>query len=187
MVDFESTVRFIPDWFPGAGFKRRAKEVGQKMSDIERVPFNWAKAQIVSSSSGSILCRFLIASRQVVIMLIHLYQSTFTPKTDSASIVRWRKILRGAAQRYILGAAILCVFSKTLKSSFTDMFVKVVSALISFFFLMAMNPSVQEKAQADIDRIAPNRLPTLDDYDSLPYIRAIIKEVMRWAPVAPLG
>ena len=52
---------------------------------------------------------------------------------------------------------------------------------------MAMNPSVQEKAQADIDRVAPNRLPTLDDYDSLPYIRAIIKEVMRWAPVAPLG
>jgi len=44
-----------------------------------------------------------------------------------------------------------------------------------------------EKAQADIDRVAPNRLPTLDDYDSLPYIRAIIKEVIRWAPVAPLG
>jgi len=52
---------------------------------------------------------------------------------------------------------------------------------------MAMNPSVQEKAQADIDRVVPNRLPTLDDYDSLPYIKAIIKEVHRWGPVAPLG
>ena len=52
---------------------------------------------------------------------------------------------------------------------------------------MTMNPSVQEQAQADIDRVAPNRLPTLDDYDSLPYIRAIIKEVHRWGPVAPLG
>jgi len=55
---------------------------------------------------------------------------------------------------------------------------------MTFFFLMVVSPSVQEKAQADIDRIAPNRLPTLDDYDSLP---SIIKEVMRWAPVAPLG
>ena len=52
---------------------------------------------------------------------------------------------------------------------------------------MAMNPSVQKKAQADIDRVAPNRLPTLDDYDSLPYIRALIKEVIRWAPATPLG
>ena len=42
-----STVRFIPDWFPGAGFKRRAKEVGRETSIIERVPFDWAKAQIV--------------------------------------------------------------------------------------------------------------------------------------------
>ena len=49
MVDFESTVRFIPDWFPGAGFKRRAKEVGRELSDIEFVPFNWAKTQIVSN------------------------------------------------------------------------------------------------------------------------------------------
>ena len=64
--------------------------------------------------------------------------------------------------------------------------VKTVSTLKTFFFLMTVNPSVQEKAQADIDRVAPNRLPTLDDYDSLPYIRAI-KEVMRWGPVAPLG
>jgi cytochrome P450 len=59
--------------------------------------------------------------------------------------------------------------------------------LKTFFFLMAMNPSVQKKAQADIDRVAPNRLPTLDDYDSLPYIRAIVKEILRWGPVAPLG
>ena len=42
-----STVRFIPDWFPGAYFKRRAKEVGRETSDVEDVPFNWAKTQIV--------------------------------------------------------------------------------------------------------------------------------------------
>ncbi|KAH9482218.1 Cytochrome P450 monooxygenase 208 [Psilocybe cubensis] len=62
-----------------------------------------------------------------------------------------------------------------------------VSALTSFFLAMMMHPEVQKKAQADIDKIAPNRLPTFDDYDALPYIRAIIKEVLRWAPVVPLG
>jgi len=52
---------------------------------------------------------------------------------------------------------------------------------------MARYPDVQRRAQADVDNVAPNRLPTLDDYDSLPYIRAMIKEIIRWAPVAPLG
>ena len=52
---------------------------------------------------------------------------------------------------------------------------------------MALYPEVQRRAQEDIDRLASSRLPTLDDFNSLPYIRAIIKEVLRWGPVVPLG
>jgi cytochrome P450 len=62
-----------------------------------------------------------------------------------------------------------------------------VSALTTFFLVMALYPDVQKKAQADIDRLALNRLPTLDEFNSLPYIRAIIKEIVRWGPVVPLG
>lgn len=52
---------------------------------------------------------------------------------------------------------------------------------------MALYPEVQNRARADIDRVVSNRLPTFEDYDSLPYIKAIIKEILRWGPVAPLG
>jgi len=52
---------------------------------------------------------------------------------------------------------------------------------------MALHPEVQKRAQKDIDQLGSNRLPTLDDFDSLPYIKAIIKEVVRWGPVVPLG
>lgn len=52
---------------------------------------------------------------------------------------------------------------------------------------MALYPSVQKRAQEDIDQVVHDRLPTLDDFDSLPYLRAIIKEVSRWGPVAPLA
>ena len=53
---------------------------------------------------------------------------------------------------------------------------------------MELYPDVQKKAQQEIDRVTGgNRLPTLDDYDSLPYMRALVKEVIRWAPVAPIG
>jgi len=44
------------------------------------------------------------------------------------------------------------------------------------------------KAQAEIDRVVGrSRLPKFSDYDNLPYIRALVKEVLRWRPVAPAG
>ena len=53
---------------------------------------------------------------------------------------------------------------------------------------MMMYPEVQRKAQEEIDRvIGHDRLPTLADQASLPYIDAVAKEVLRWNPVAPLG
>lgn len=42
------TVRFVPSWFPGAGFKRQAIVWQKRLSEIENTPFNWAKQQIVS-------------------------------------------------------------------------------------------------------------------------------------------
>ena len=60
--------------------------------------------------------------------------------------------------------------------------------MIALFLAMALNPEVQEKAHAEIDAvIGPDRLPDFEDRPSLPYINAIVKEVMRWHQVAPLG
>lgn len=53
---------------------------------------------------------------------------------------------------------------------------------------MALHPKVQEKAREEIHRVVgTNRLPTIDDKESLPYINALLLEVLRWHPVAPLG
>ncbi|KAM0424378.1 hypothetical protein ACHAPT_010526 [Fusarium lateritium] len=53
---------------------------------------------------------------------------------------------------------------------------------------MTLSSDVQRKAQEEIDRVIGNeRLPTLADRPSLPYIEAIVKEVLRWHPVAPMG
>ncbi|KDR77596.1 hypothetical protein GALMADRAFT_245744 [Galerina marginata CBS 339.88] len=62
-----------------------------------------------------------------------------------------------------------------------------VSALKSFILLMALHPEIQKRAQDDIDSISPNRLPVLDDFKSLPFIRSIVKETLRWGPVSPMG
>jgi hypothetical protein len=52
-------VRFLPSWFPGAGFKRTAIEHGKRMSRVDTVPFNWTKQQIVSLVKK--FCEFLLS------------------------------------------------------------------------------------------------------------------------------
>jgi len=53
---------------------------------------------------------------------------------------------------------------------------------------MSLYPEVQAQAQAEMDRVVgQGRLPSWDDHDSLPYLEALVKEVLRWNPVAPLG
>ena len=53
---------------------------------------------------------------------------------------------------------------------------------------MMMYPEARRKAQVEIDRvIGGDRLPTMADQPSLPYVEALVKEVLRWNPVGPLG
>jgi cytochrome P450 len=53
---------------------------------------------------------------------------------------------------------------------------------------MVLNPNVQHKAQDEIARVCdPNQLPSLDDVDSLPYVTAVVLEVLRWSASVPLG
>jgi hypothetical protein len=60
--------------------------------------------------------------------------------------------------------------------------------LTSFVLLMTLHPDIQRRAQAEIDEVVgKDRLPTPDDRERLQYVCAVIKEVLRFAPVAPLG
>ncbi|KAI0820142.1 cytochrome P450 [Trametes gibbosa] len=63
-----------------------------------------------------------------------------------------------------------------------------VSAIGSFFLAMLLYPEVQRKAQAEVDRVVGrDRLPDFSDEPFLPYVSAIVKEVLRWRPVTPLA
>ncbi|KAK7416280.1 hypothetical protein QQZ08_012054 [Neonectria magnoliae] len=62
------------------------------------------------------------------------------------------------------------------------------SILYGFIQAILVWPEVQRRAQEEIDRVVgPGRLPTMDDYDNLPYIRCCIKESLRWMPTVILG
>jgi cytochrome P450 len=49
-------------------------------------------------------------------------------------------------------------------------------------------PEVQRRAQAEMDVVVGrDRLPTFADAPHLPYVRAIIREILRWRPSVPFS
>ncbi|KAK5174015.1 uncharacterized protein LTR77_001095 [Saxophila tyrrhenica] len=63
-----------------------------------------------------------------------------------------------------------------------------VSTMSLFFLAMVVNPEVQVKAREEIDRVVgSHKLPTFADRPRLPYIDAVVKECLRWHPIAPMG
>ncbi|KAF9557275.1 cytochrome P450 [Agrocybe pediades] len=60
--------------------------------------------------------------------------------------------------------------------------------LLYFIQAMVLYPEIQKKAQEELDRVVGrDRIPTFEDFDDLPYIRAMVKECLRWRPVGPLA
>ncbi|KAJ7250654.1 cytochrome P450 [Mycena rebaudengoi] len=63
------------------------------------------------------------------------------------------------------------------------------SGQMSWFLVAAiLFPECQKRAQEEIDRVVGrDRLPTFKDFEHLPYLRAYVKETLRWRGVDPLG
>ncbi|KAF4541467.1 Cytochrome p450 protein [Lasiodiplodia theobromae] len=62
------------------------------------------------------------------------------------------------------------------------------STLCTALLAFLTHPSTLLAAQAELDAVVgPDRLPTFADEPRLPYLRACVKEVLRWRPVAVLG
>jgi cytochrome P450 len=54
--------------------------------------------------------------------------------------------------------------------------------------VMTLYPDVQARARAEINKVVGHdRIPSIDDRASLPYLDAILLEVLRWCPPLPLG
>ncbi|THU96158.1 cytochrome P450 [Dendrothele bispora CBS 962.96] len=53
---------------------------------------------------------------------------------------------------------------------------------------MILYPATMKKAQEEIDRVVGRgRLPGFSDYEHLPYICAMVKEILRWGGITPLA
>lgn len=54
-----------------------------------------------------------------------------------------------------------------------------------FCLAMVLHPEISKEAQKQLDRVVGSRPPRFEDQPKLPYIEAILQEVLRWRPPSP--
>ncbi|KAJ5683546.1 O-methylsterigmatocystin oxidoreductase [Penicillium macrosclerotiorum] len=154
MVDIIPALKYLPSWFPGAGFKQTAKEWREQLKGIADRPYAFVKEQMKNGTHKPSY-------------LSKIFDTSGYPQAGSEkeTIAKWT-----AASLYTGGAD------------------TTVSSMECFFLAMALFPDIQRKAQKEIDDVlGPGRLPKMADRAKLPYIDAVVKEVLRWHPVAPMA
>ncbi|KAF8582288.1 cytochrome P450 [Ramaria rubella] len=154
LVDSWPVLRFLPSWFPGASFKRKAAQWAHQMYIQSLEPHEYVKRELASGKANpSFTSQYLCPEDG-------------PPATaELEDLVLWT--------------------AGALYSGGSD---TTVSAVRTFFFAMMLHPEVQRLAQAEIDAVVgSHRLPKLSDRKYLPYIEALIKEVLRWGTVSPMA
>ncbi|KAJ1306114.1 hypothetical protein OPQ81_010825 [Rhizoctonia solani] len=156
MVNFFPFLKYVPEWVPGTGWKRKLKEWRSLKIRVTEGPYYWTKAQIASGAAAPSMIKSYLAS---------IEGNPQINLADEEDHLLW-------ATATLYGGA-----SDTTKAS-----------LMCFVLLMVRHPEVQARAQEEIDRVTDSeRLPNIADRDSMPYVRSIVQEVLRWQPPLPLG
>ncbi|KAJ7654696.1 cytochrome P450 [Mycena polygramma] len=154
LVDTIPALKYIPAWFPGAGFKRTAEEWRKMSQAMIDLPFAETKRNIASGNAPESFTSISL--------------SNIGDCEDKDAAEQSVKMVAGSM--YVGGAD------------------TTVSALGTFFLAMLANPEAQKTAQAEIDSVIGNAtLPDFADEESLPYVSALIKEVLRWRSVTPIA
>ncbi|KAI0701720.1 cytochrome P450 [Earliella scabrosa] len=158
LVDIFPFLQHLPLWFPGAGFKRKAIAWKAKMEEFVDKPFEFVKARMQDGTATPCFCTTLLEGRS-------------EEDKDQAKIAQQDFDLRWTANS---------MYSASVDST--------VTVLLHFFLMMMLHPEVAQKAQKEIEAVVGSeRLPTFADRPSLPYVDAIMSEVLRWGAPVPLG
>ncbi|KAL2813599.1 cytochrome P450 [Aspergillus granulosus] len=156
-VDIIPALQHIPENFLGVTFKKTARKWKKSIQACAYIPYRFVQRQMAAGTNQPSYVSKLVDELKAE------NNGTLPPEDE-------RAIMWTAASLY--GAA-------------AD---TTVISLTTWTLAMLLFPDVQRKAQEEIDRvIGTGRLPTLNDRENLPYINALVKETLRWWPIAPMG
>lgn len=156
-VDILPALQHLPETLPGAKFKRTARKWRKSIQASAYIPYRFVQHQMAA----------LTYRPSYVSKLVQQLQEGGNTKLsgEDEQAVIWT-----AASLYGAAADTTAI------------------ALTAFTWAMIKFEHVQRKAQEEIDRVVgTDRLPTFEDREKLPYIDALVKEALRWWPIAPMG
>ncbi|KAI5118847.1 hypothetical protein M0805_006166 [Coniferiporia weirii] len=158
LVDLIPWLKYVPEWVPGAGFQRKAREARRVADDLLRIPLETIKTEMREGTAKPSFASQLIESN-----------------TDELGNIRHEIDIAGATAVASAGRHIQ-LRKRTAAATFT------------FILQALLTPDIQKKGQEEIVRVlGKDILPTFDDREILPYVDAICKECLRWEAIAPLG
>lgn len=163
VVDLLPFLKYLPSWLPGMGFKRNAARWRKEIELTRRAAFETARETALSGDPN-----------QPPSYMINTLKQLYNDPEDRKGLRRKEEEEAAIAHS---GFAFFLAGVETTESS-----------VASLLLAMALFPSIQEKAHAELDKIVgSDRLPTFDDQDAMPYLHAVLLEAMRWHPVATAG
>ncbi|KAJ7046067.1 cytochrome P450 [Mycena alexandri] len=166
LVDSFPYLKHVPDWMPGAGFKRWAVKARARSDELIYSPLQEVKKKIEKGTATPSLTADFIEN---------------SPENE--------RIIANVASSFYAGELQLFYDTRTDSEMHSPSAGADTSAsiLATFFLMMTLHPNVQSRASSEIDRVVgTSRLPHITDREKLPFVDAIIKEVYRFHPVAPL-
>ncbi|KAF9444505.1 cytochrome P450 [Macrolepiota fuliginosa MF-IS2] len=155
LVDMIPALKYVPEWFPGAGWKRRANYVKKVNELVSWGPFNAVKENLERGTA---------APSVAVSMIEEIEDKPGANRAEEEEIV-----MNASATAFAGGSDTTVIMAE------------------AFFLAMVMYPEVQKKAQDELDAVLGGRLPDFNDKASLPYINALVKELLRWHLAIPFG
>ncbi|KAJ8688775.1 hypothetical protein PTI98_013526 [Pleurotus ostreatus] len=171
LVDSLPLLKYLPTWFPWVSFHRDAQEMRQDLIKLYDVPLDYVKSCMAKGSyTPSFVSSYLEASDA------HL-QDLDETNTDLLDDIDLQEAISDREE--FIKAAAASLYSGGEETT--------PSSIMTFILAMTLFPSVQTRAQAELDEVVGSQPPTFDDLPNLPYIRAIVTEIWRWGVSVPLG
>ncbi|KAH8103320.1 cytochrome P450 [Cristinia sonorae] len=160
-VDIIPALQYLPLWFPGAGFKKKAIEWKAKMEEFVDKPYEALKQRMVHPSPPS------VRDGDALACFCSTLLEEAGDKVDSQREfdIRW-----------------------TANSMYSASLDTTITVVQHFILTMLQFPDMMRRAQEELDAVVgTGRLPTFTDRPSLPFIEALMSELLRWSVAVPLG
>ncbi|KAJ3885059.1 cytochrome P450 [Lentinula edodes] len=159
LVDVFPILKYVPSWFPGASFKRKAQKWNGILAATITPPFMKVKQAMANGTAEDCFS-------------LRCLQNTKNPDPRPDHLSKEEETIKETVGTMYEGGADTGI-----------------TTLRTFLLAMMLFPHAQREAQDELDRVIGDRLPDYADLDkdSLPYVCAVVYECLRWQPVVPLA